>query len=376
MFSLLLLTGALFSGALWWALGPLNLGRALLLCALSFAFLSYPSFLIYSARGSETLLNEALVFIWAGLFGWAFFFAGLSAIALFVWAALKLSDAQKAAGLIFSGRSFAVLLIFSALLGGAALLNALKTPQTDRVTIALEGLPAAFDGYRITQITDTHFGLLFGKERAEKIVQIANSLHSDAIALTGDYADGLLADRRAETDILFNLRAKDGVFAVEGNHEHYYDYERWMAYWKSAPLVFLQNRSVLVTREGAFIAFAGTADIGASRFPGHTPSDIGKALSDVPEGVPVILLTHQVRRAEENAARGVSLQLSGHTHGGQVLLFDLVVKALNKGFVRGLYDVSGMALYVGNGADLWAGFPLRLGAPAQITQITLKRKKP
>jgi predicted MPP superfamily phosphohydrolase len=134
----------------------------------------------------------------------------------------------------------------------------------------------------------------------------------------------------------------------------------------------LENSHVQVQRGGAALTIAGVTDPVASNY-GLPPPDLGAALAGADPKAPVILLDHRPIAAPANAARGVALQLSGHTHGGHILGMDQLVKRANGGYVSGRYDVDGMTLYVSNGAGLWPGFAARIGVPSEITLITLRR---
>jgi predicted MPP superfamily phosphohydrolase len=135
-------------------------------------------------------------------------------------------------------------------------------------------------------------------------------------------------------------------------------------------ITILMNQHVVFAKGGSQLVLAGVTDRYLRR--GGAPPDLAAALDGAPVDAPIILMAHQPSDASENAKAGVVLQLSGHTHGGQVLGLHLILKYANNGFVSGLYDVGGMKLYVCNGAGLWAGFPIRLGRPSEIAHITLK----
>ena len=170
---------------------------------------------------------------------------------------------------------------------------------------------------------------------------------------------------------LAGLEARDGVFVSPGNHEYYFEYGVWWGAYADLGLSLLANEHTVVERGGAPLVVAGLTDLAAPRF-GLPGPDIDAALDGAPEGAPVVLLNHQPRQARRMAARGVDLQLSGHTHGGMVRGLDALIARFNEGFVSGLYDVDGMHLYVSNGTALWPGFALRLGVPSELTRITLR----
>jgi predicted MPP superfamily phosphohydrolase len=134
----------------------------------------------------------------------------------------------------------------------------------------------------------------------------------------------------------------------------------------------LSNDHTVLTRDGGSLVLAGLTDLSA---PGtrHPAPDLSATLADAPSDAPIVLLDHQPRNAAQAAARGVALQLSGHTHGGMILGLDRLVARANGGFVSGRYSIGGMTLYVNNGTALWPGFALRLGRPSELTRITLRR---
>ena len=214
---------------------------------------------------------------------------------------------------------------------------------------------------------------MFPASWARAVVQRSNKLGVDLIAITGDLIDGTVDARSADVEPLRDLKATDGVYVISGNHEYIFGYSLWMARFAELELQSLENRSVVLDRNGAKLAVAGITDR-ASRHRGQHPvRDLAAVLDGVPNGVPVILLDHQPSDARHAAKRGVALQLSGHTHGGLILGIDRLAARANAGFVSGRYDIDGMTLYVNNGTGLWPGFALRLGRPSELTRITLRR---
>ena len=159
--------------------------------------------------------------------------------------------------------------------------------------------------------------------------------------------------------------------AIPGNHEYYSDFVAWNAAFERLGLRVLRNEHVVIESAGGTLVVAGTTDRNAERFGLPLP-DIKQALAGAPKDVPVVLMAHQPKGADVNAAAKVDLQLSGHTHGGQIAGLHWIVQAANEGFVSGLYDVGAMQLYVSNGTGLWNGFPVRIGRPSEITQFTLR----
>lgn len=261
----------------------------------------------------------------------------------------------------------------AALLSAVGVAQAMRVPPVKDVEVAVSGLPPQFDGYRLLQLTDIHISRLFPASWAREMVRRANAADVDLIVVTGDVIDGSLAMRRADVAPLAQLRARDGVYAIPGNHEYFFDYPSWMRHFADLGFRLLPNAHAVLRRAGAELVVAGVTDVSApSR--GQAGPDLHAALAGAPLGAPVILLDHEPRNARRAAARGVVLQLSGHTHGGMILGLDRLVARANDGFVSGRYDVDGMTLYVSNGTALWPGFALRLGKPSELTRITLRRR--
>ncbi|MET4031848.1 putative MPP superfamily phosphohydrolase [Bradyrhizobium sp. JR7.2] len=250
--------------------------------------------------------------------------------------------------------------------------QAMRIPPLKDVEVCISGLPRQFDGYTILQLTDLHISRLFPASWARAVVERSNKLGVDLIAITGDLIDGTLEARRADIEPLRDLRAPDGVYVISGNHEYIFGYSTWMAHFGALGLLSLENRHIVLERNGGKLVLAGITDR-ASRHRGHPDRDLAAVLEGAPEGAPLILLDHQPGDARNAAALGVALQLSGHTHGGLILGLDRLAARANAGYVSGQYDVDGMTLYVNNGTALWPGFALRLGRSSELTRVTLRR---
>lgn len=248
--------------------------------------------------------------------------------------------------------------------------QAVRVPPLKDVEVRVRNLPAAFDGYRLLQLTDLHASRLFPAFWVRTVVERSVALDVDLVVVTGDFIDGTVAARRNDVEPLRELRAPDGVWAVTGNHEYIFGAEAWKARIAELGIRVLANEHVVLRRGSAELVLAGVEDLSAPR--GGRLHDLQAALAGAPAGAPVLLLDHQPRGAREAAARGVGLQLSGHTHGGMVLGLDRLVARANAGFVSGAYEVDGMTLYVNNGTGLWPGFALRLGRPSELTRITMR----
>jgi predicted MPP superfamily phosphohydrolase len=306
------------------------------------------------------------------LFNWA-----LGAIVLLVLLQLLLDAGLLFAALIhgsFVGAPDGVrygMAVLAAVAAAIGVQQAMRIPPLRDVEVGIRGLPRQFDGYTILQLTDLHISRLFPESWARAVVERSNKLGVDLIAITGDLIDGTLDARRADIEPLRHLRATDGVYVISGNHEYIFGYDTWMAHFAALGLLSLENRHIVLDRDGGQLVIAGITDR-ASRRRGHV-RDLAAVLEGAPKGAPVILLDHQPSDARNAAKAGVALQLSGHTHGGLIAGLDRLAAPANAGFVSGRYDVDGMTLYVNNGTALWPGFALRLGRPSELTRITLRQ---
>ncbi len=255
-----------------------------------------------------------------------------------------------------------------AMIGVAA---AMRVPPLKDVEISIPGLPPQFHGYRLLQLTDLHISRLFPASWARAMVDRAATIGVDLIVVTGDFIDGSVDMRRRDIEPLRALRAPDGVLAIPGNHEYFFDYAAWMEHLAGLGFTMLPNAHVVLERGEGRLIVAGVTDLSAPGF-GQPAPDLDAALAGAPAGAPILLLDHQPRNARQAADRGVALQLSGHTHGGMIRGLDRLVARSNGGFVSGRYAVGGMTLYVNNGTALWPGFAIRLGRPSELTRITLR----
>lgn len=273
---------------------------------------------------------------------------------------------------VFIGTSARVAVgALAGLLAAVGVANALRVPHVRDVTVTIRGLSPLFDGYRLLQLSDLHITRLFSAKWTSRVVARANAASADLMVVTGDFIDGSVDVRRADIAPLAGLRAPDGVLAAPGNHEYFFDYAAWIRHLSGLGVDMLENQHRIITRGTARLVIAGVTDCSA-RQHGQVEPDLDTALVGAPPDAPVVLLDHQPGDAPAAAARGVALQLSGHTHGGMIRGLDRLVARGNNGFVSGRYQVGGMTLYVSNGTGLWPGFALRLGVPAEITRLHLR----
>ena len=275
------------------------------------------------------------------------------------------SESFDAGRRLFLGRSVAVTAgVLSASAVGIGVYQAMSAPALKRVPIRLGKLPASMDGFRIALVSDIHLGPLLGRSHTERIVRMINGVDADLVAVVGDLVDGSVAELGPAAEPLQDLRAKHGSFFVTGNHEYFSGYQEWVDEVNSFGVRVLRNERVDVLG----LDLAGVNDVSGADV-GDGP-DFGKALDGRDAGRPVVLLAHQPVQAHDAARHGVDLQLSGHTHGGQMVPFNLLV-GLQQPVVAGLGNVDGTQVYVTRGAGFW-GPPVRFGAPPDISIIELR----
>ncbi|ANI38532.1 metallophosphoesterase [Mycolicibacterium vaccae] len=252
---------------------------------------------------------------------------------------------------------------------GTGAATALGPPQLLRVPVRLPRLDRAFDGYRIAVVSDIHLGPLLGRAHTERIVRIINEAEPDLVAVVGDVVDGTVAELGAAAAPLQDLQTRDGAFFVTGNHEYFVDdTDEWIRELERLGLQPLRNENTRIRRGAAGFDLAGVNDIAGAQ---HSDApDFDRALTGLNPQDPTILLAHQPVEVSRAAERGVDLQLSGHTHGGQMWPFHYAV-ALAQPALAGLSRVGDTQLYVTRGAGFW-GPPVRVGAPPDISLLNLR----
>ncbi|MQA97766.1 MAG: metallophosphoesterase [Streptosporangiales bacterium] len=245
--------------------------------------------------------------------------------------------------------------------------TALGPLDVRRVPIALPRLDGAFHGFRVAVVSDIHLGSLRGRAHTERIVRTINGLRPDMIAVVGDLVDGSVPELGAAAAPLRDLEAEHGAYFVTGNHEYYSGVGAWVEEIRELGLRPLLNERAEITRGNAAFDLAGVDDLTAEAEGGGP--DYTRALAGRDTGRAVVLLAHQPVLATESARHGVDLQLSGHTHGGQLWPFHYVVRAA-QGTVAGRARIGDTELYVTRGAGFW-GPPVRVGAPPEVSLIQL-----
>ncbi|MGF6602812.1 putative MPP superfamily phosphohydrolase [Paraburkholderia sp. GAS448] len=250
------------------------------------------------------------------------------------------------------------------------LFNARRRARVVTIDIPIDDLPAALDGFTIVQISDIHVGPTIKRSYVDAIVDAVNRLKPDLIAVTGDVVDGSVEQLSSHTQPLSRLTALHGAYLVTGNHEYYSGAHAWIDEFRRLGLTVLLNEHVVVEHKGAQAVIAGVTDYSAGHFDPAHASDPAAALTGAPGDVLIrVLLAHQPRSAEAAADAGFTLQLSGHTHGGQFFPWNFFVR-LQQPFTAGLARMNGLWVYTSRGTGYW-GPPKRLGAPSEITRVRL-----
>ena len=252
---------------------------------------------------------------------------------------------------------------------GAA--TALGPPTVLQVPVRLGRLDPVFDGFRIAVVSDIHLGPLLGRTHTERIVRMINEADADLVAIVGDLVDGTVDRLGHAAEPLQDLVSREGSFFVTGNHEYFVeDTVPWLRELERLGVSPLRNENTAIRRGRAAFDLAGVNDLAGEER--GDPPDYDRALAGVDPSRPTVLLAHQPVMVEEAAARGVDLQLSGHTHGGQTWPFHYIVAAVQPS-LAGLSSHRETQLYVSRGAGFW-GPPVRVGAPPDISVLTLNAR--
>ncbi|QKW08759.1 metallophosphoesterase [Streptomyces sp. NA04227] len=269
-------------------------------------------------------------------------------------------------------------LFVSRVVGGAAVAAAattvgigtygvLRGPKVKRVTIPLAKLPRSAHRFRIAVVSDVHLGPILGRGFSRRVVDTINSTQPDLIAVVGDLVDGNVEDLRPAAAPLRDLRARHGAYFVTGNHEYFSGAEQWVEHVRELGLHPLENARVEID---AF-DLAGVNDV-QGESEGQGP-DFVKALGDRDRSRAAVLLAHQPVVIHDAVRHGVDLQLSGHTHGGQLFPGNIIAGLANP-TLAGLERYGDTQLYVSRGAGAW-GPPTRVGAPSDITVVELHSRQ-
>ncbi|MCD6308286.1 MAG: metallophosphoesterase [Candidatus Latescibacteria bacterium] len=375
----------------WRMISPFFLGSRWnsLVCFLVLLFLALP-FLSLSLRmhGADGRVSDVIA--WAGYIGMGFVSlvfvmlvardAALSAAILFRGTAKALGALAGAppAGSFDPARRLFILrasnmaiLALAGILSLYGIYEAKRTPRVKRVDVPIDDLPDGLEGFRIVQITDVHAGPTLKRRFIERVVSVSNRLDPDVAVLTGDLADGSTAQLHDDVAPLAGLKAKHGVFFVTGNHEYYVGVQQWLEEVRGLGMTTLENEHRVILHNDARVLLAGVNDFDGGHFGGGHRSDPAQACEGAGDADVAVLLAHQPRNVFAAEAAGYNLQISGHTHGGQYIPWNLLI-GLQQPYTSGLHRYCGMWLYVSRGTGYW-GPPFRIGVPSEITEIVLRK---
>jgi predicted MPP superfamily phosphohydrolase len=242
--------------------------------------------------------------------------------------------------------------------------------ELSETDIFIRDLPESFDGFRIVQVSDIHHSRIVSLAEVRRVVELAQSAKPDMVALTGDYTTMYRRYIEPCAEALGSLRAPEGVWAVLGNHDHYTDAQLTTRALESAHISVLGNANTLLRRGADALQLSGVDDWSWGR------ADWPRAFHGLDRKRPSLLLSHQPRVLDLAETHGVSLILSGHTHGGQVSLPLIGSPARfissEMKYERGLYEKNGTQLYVSRGTGV-IGLPLRLGSRPEVALLRLRR---
>ncbi len=269
--------------------------------------------------------------------------------------------------------------------------NGVQKPKVREMEVQIAGLQ---NGLKAVQLSDLHIGGIIESSRVKDIVERVNALEPDVIFLTGDIVDSKLANVVSAVDELAHLRARYGVYYVLGNHEYFHEVKEILQKMRDFGFIVLENNTHILQTESSQILIAGIRDLVGVRAAFSAlelqPDVRGTLFQALEQGAeldshtPIILLSHQPKVIEElesisleepELTKNIALILSGHTHGGQIFPFSLLV-LLQQPHIKGLFDVQNLPntkLYINQGTGYW-GPPMRVGSESEITLLHLKPK--
>ncbi|KAK1548348.1 hypothetical protein Q3G72_006190 [Acer saccharum] len=245
-----------------------------------------------------------------------------------------------------------------------------RGPVIEQVQVELARLPQALHNFRLVQLSDLHVAPFLGADYVHMVIERTNALNPDAIVITGDLVDGSVRDMGETVGLLRQLKAPQGVYFITGNHEYYSGADAWLAFVQSLGIRVLRNERVSLGKGAASFDLAGIDDWTAHHFGHGHGANLKQAIAGRDGARELVLLAHQPRAVYEAAANDVGLILCGHTHGGQMWPFGLLVRIVQP-YVRGLARYKDTQIYVNRGTGYW-GPPLRLGATPEITLLNLQ----
>jgi hypothetical protein len=354
----------------WWELvvggeGWPGAGVAVATALFALAYLALPTLMTlghgprqldWASRAGELLLGVAWV-----LFTWSV----LGMVAEAVLAVAGVADPFRSR--ILAATVVAVVVVLVAY----GIFEARRVPRVKEVEVRLAALGSGLDGLRIAVLTDTHYGAIDRSRWSARVVDVVNGLRADLVVHAGDLADGPPARRDSQVSPLGDVRAEHGRYYITGNHEYYSGAAEWVNRMRDLGWDPLINQHRVIERGGDRLVLAGIDDpTGTGNAFGGGP-DLTTALAGAHPELPVVLLAHQPSQVRQAAAAGVDLQISGHTHGGQIWPFHYLVLTDQPALAGLSRHGERTQLYTSRGAGFW-GPPLRVFAPSEISLLILR----
>ncbi|NOK23467.1 metallophosphoesterase [Corallococcus carmarthensis] len=254
-------------------------------------------------------------------------------------------------------------------LAGYGSWRAFTAPEVTELVVRIPKLPRALEGFSIVQLTDLHVGPFIQRRFMDELVRRANALKPDLVAITGDLVDGTVPRLGGFVAALGNLHARYGSFFVTGNHDYSSGAEAWVAHLGSLGIPSLRNRHVRMGDAGGAFDLVGVDDWHGGRRLGQKGYDLDLALAGCDPERAAVLLAHQPANFKVAAEQGVDLQISGHTHGGQLFPMTALI-GLSWEHSAGHYRHGDSHIYVSRGCGFW-GPPMRLGSPPELVKLVL-----
>ncbi len=246
--------------------------------------------------------------------------------------------------------------------------RALTPPEITEVPVRLPGLPRALDGFTIVQLSDIHVGAMIQEKFLDVLVSKANGVRPDLIAITGDLVDGSVGQLGRYVARFQNLRAHHGVYFCSGNHDYYSGWAEWAAALPGIGFSVLRNRRVAIGDAGASFDLLGVDDLGARWGTGDY--DLDKAAEGRDPERASVLLAHQPANLPQVSAKHIGLQLSGHTHGGQIFPGTMMGSLIWGDRNQGLSKFENTWQFTSRGCGFVA-VPMRVGAPPEVVKLVL-----
>lgn len=339
-----------------------NLGVSSLVIALLSAFLPglffFSTGMIHSRESNFSRWLYLISSTWLGLFSF-FFFSVFLTWGVF-WVGVFFGW-NAPLGSIFSG--LAIASVFAVAYG---IWNAFH-PRVRQVEVRIRNLPDSWQGKKIVQISDVHLGAVYGANHFCKIASMVNAEKPEIVVFTGDTFDGIDGWLSTFVEPLCRVKAKSGVFFIIGNHETYLGVEKTLETLRRTRIHVLDNAVAEV--HGLKIVGLSYPDRGKKKLFVRT---LQKLFPEY-QGYPTLLLNHTPEKIKKISQMGISLQLSGHTHFGQMTPFNLVTHLMHKGFDYGKFEIGDYTLYTTNGVGTW-GPPIRFGNTPEVVAVTVFQK--